>query len=160
MDRLVSILSVAAALGSGLMAGIIFAFSNFLMKAFGKLPPAQGIAAFQSVNTAIINPLFLLLFVGTGLLGVVLAILAVVRWSQPGSAFLLIGGLIYLIGVIVETRVIHLPRNDALDAVDSASPQATTLWADMLSTWVAWNHVRTVAALAAATSFVIALVRS
>jgi uncharacterized membrane protein len=160
MDKLVTTVSVVTALSSALVAGVLFAFSNHLMKAFGKLPTAQGVTTFQTVNTAILNPVFLLLFVGTGVLSLVLGILSVVRWSEPGSAFLLIGSLLYLVGVIVETRIIHLPRNDALDKADPASERAATLWADMLSTWTTWNHVRVVAALAAATCFIVAAVRA
>lgn len=160
MDKLVTTVSVITALGSALVAGILFAFSNTFMKALGKLPTAQGVSTFQTVNTTILNPLFLLLFVGTGVLSLVLAVLSVVRWSQPGSSFLLIGSLLYIIGVVIETRVIHLPRNDALDKVDPASERAATLWADMLTTWTTWNHVRVVAALAAATLFIVAAVRA
>lgn len=42
-----------AALGSASMAGLFFAFSNFAMTAFSKLPPAIGIAAMQSINIRI-----------------------------------------------------------------------------------------------------------
>lgn len=160
MDKVVTIASVVTALGATLVAGILFAFSNTLMKAFGRLPTAQGVSTFQAVNTAILNPVFLLLFVGTGVLGLVLAVLSVVRWSEPGSAFLLIGGLIYIVGVIVETRVVHLPRNAALDKADPNSARAAELWADMLSTWTTWNHVRVAAALAAAAAFLIAALRA
>jgi hypothetical protein len=40
-STLVTILLWAAALSSGLMAGVYFAFSGFIMKAFGKIEPAQ-----------------------------------------------------------------------------------------------------------------------
>ena len=39
------------ALGCGLVAGVFFAFSTFVMKALGKLPPAQGVAAMQSITS-------------------------------------------------------------------------------------------------------------
>lgn len=48
-----------SALGCGLIAGFFFAFSAVVMKALGKLPPAQGIAAMQSINVVVINPWFL-----------------------------------------------------------------------------------------------------
>jgi uncharacterized membrane protein len=52
-DRLVAL---ATALGCGLIAGVFFAFSTFVMKALGSLLPAQGIAAMQSINLAVLNP--------------------------------------------------------------------------------------------------------
>jgi hypothetical protein len=50
---LIVTLTVLAALGSGLVAGIFFAFSAFLMTALSRLPPLQGIAAMQSINVAV-----------------------------------------------------------------------------------------------------------
>lgn len=60
--------TVLSALGCGLMAGVFFAFSTFVMKALGALPPAQGIAAMQSINVAVINRWFMAAFFGTALL--------------------------------------------------------------------------------------------
>ena len=51
------ILTLLAALGSALMAGTFFAFSTFVMGALGRLRPPAGIAAMQSINIVVINPL-------------------------------------------------------------------------------------------------------
>ncbi|MGB6365044.1 MAG: anthrone oxygenase family protein, partial [Thermoanaerobaculia bacterium] len=48
-------------------------------------------------------------------------------------------------------------RNNALAAVDPASAAGAELWASYLTAWTAWNHVRTVAALAAAAALSLAL---
>ena len=53
---------LAAALGSGLIGGLFFAFSSFVMKALGRLPPAKGIAAMQEINVVVLNPLFFAAF--------------------------------------------------------------------------------------------------
>jgi uncharacterized membrane protein len=60
IDHLLFALTLVAALGCGLMAGVFFAFSAFVMKALARLPLAQGIAAMQSINVAVINPIDLL----------------------------------------------------------------------------------------------------
>jgi len=49
-QNLIFILTLVSALGCGLIAGVFFAFSAFVMKALARLPPAQGIAAMQSIN--------------------------------------------------------------------------------------------------------------
>jgi len=54
-----------SALGCGLIAGVFFAFSTFVMKALAGLPTAQGIAAMQSVNVAVLNGWFFSAFFGT-----------------------------------------------------------------------------------------------
>ncbi len=58
-------LKLFSALGCGLMAGVFFAFSTFVMNALARLQPTQGIAAMQSINITVINPLFMAAFLGT-----------------------------------------------------------------------------------------------
>jgi uncharacterized membrane protein len=151
------ILTFVSALGCGLVAGIFFAFSTFVMRALGSLPPPQGIAAMQAINVAVINRCFMTAFFGTALACVVVMILSLSRWHDTGAAYCLAGSLLYLIGTVLVTMLFNVPRNNALAAVAPASTEGAKLWADYLSTWTAWNHVRTVAALAAAASFTIAL---
>ena len=77
-------MSFLAALGNGLMAGMFFAFSVFIMTALGRLPPDHGIAAMQSINIVILNPMFLSVFMGTAAICIVLTIPSFMRWSEPG----------------------------------------------------------------------------
>jgi len=65
----------------------------------------------------------------------------------------LFGSALYLIGVLFVTMRFNVPLNDALDRMTPESNDAARLWADYLSRWTAWNHVRTVTALLAAMSF-------
>jgi uncharacterized membrane protein len=148
--------TVLVALGCGLIAGAFFAFSTFVMKALGKLPPAHGVAAMQSINVIVLNPWFLTPFVGTAAGCLALLLAALLWWRDPRAAYWLTGSLLYLAGTFLETGVVHVPRNDALAAVAADSPEAAKLWASYLSSWTAWNHVRTIAALGAAAAFTIA----
>jgi uncharacterized membrane protein len=150
-------LTLLAALGCGLLAGFFFAFSAVVMSALARLPPAQGIAAMQTINVVVINPWFGVAFFGTGALCVVLPVYALFWWQAPGAAYLLAGGLLYLVGTILVTILCNVPRNNALAAVDPASAEAASLWAGYVPSWTAWNHVRTVAPLAAAASLTLAL---
>ena len=159
VNRFLPTLTLLAALGSGLIAGAFFAFSSFVMKALARIAPAEGMAAMQSINIIVLNPVFLSVFVGTAAACVLAIIFSWLRWNQPGAVYLLAGGLLYLIGTFLVTMVFNVPRNDALAAVAPADPESARLWASYLSSWTAWNHVRTVAALAAAASFSIALLR-
>ena len=156
-DTALFALTLVSALGCGLIAGAFFAFSSFVMKALARLPPAQGIAAMQSINVAVINPVFLGVFLGTAATCALLAVSSLVQWNKPGAAYLLAGSLLYLVGTFLVTMVFNVPRNDALAAVASGSAEGATLWASYLARWTAWNHVRTIAALAAATALALAL---
>jgi uncharacterized membrane protein len=154
--------TLVAALGCGLMAGIFFAFSFMVMGALARLPPAQGIAAMQQINDVVINdvainPWFGVAFFGTALVCAVLAVSSLFRWQAPGSAYLLVGGLFYLVGAILVTIAFNVPRNNALAALDPVGAEAARYWIDYLTSWTAWNHVRTATSLAAAASLTIAL---
>jgi uncharacterized membrane protein len=156
-DRLLFAFTLVAALGCGLMAGLFFAFSVSVMKALARLPSAEGIASMQSINVAIINPVFLAAFFGTAVGCVLVMIASLLRWQDPGALYLLIGGGLYLVGTLLVTLVFNVPKNNALASVAPADPEGASLWTDYLSKWTAWNHVRAGAALAAAASLTIAL---
>lgn len=150
-------LTLLTALGTGLMSGLFFTFSNFAMKALARLPPPQGIAAMNSINATILNPFFLLVFAGTAVLSAVLAVAAIVRWHTPGAGYLLSGSLLYLAGVVLVTGVCNVPMNNALAKVDPASADAARFWADYVTRWTAWNHVRTFSSIAALALLIFAL---
>jgi uncharacterized membrane protein len=157
MDELMFGLTLAAALGAGLVAGIFFAFSAFIMTALGRLPPEGGISAMQSINVVVLNPVFFLVFFGTAVAALLLAVAAIAGWSPSRPTWLLAGALLYLAGTIVVTMAFNVPLNNKLAATNAKSAEGADLWKTYLSAWTVWNHVRTVAALAACASFILAL---
>lgn len=159
-DKLISVLTFLAGLGCGLIAGVFFAFSAFVMKALARLSPAQGVAAMQSINVVVINPVFLAVFLGTASGCAFLAISSLFRWENPGAVFLLLGSALYLIGTVLVTFFFNVPRNNSLAAVDPASSGGAQLWVSYVSSWTAWNHVRAMAAIGAAALLTIALCRA
>ena len=150
-------LVLVAALGCGLIAGVFFAFSAFVMKALSRLSPSEGIAAMQSINVAVLNPWFLVAFLGTAATCLVALVWSLLRWQEPGAAYRFVGGALYLVGCLLVTIVFNVPKNEALASVRPGDPDAESRWTDYVANWTAWNHVRTVAALAGAASFGIAL---
>ena len=143
-------LKLAAVLGCGLIAGVFFAFSAFIMSALARLQPTQGIAAMQSINITVINPWFMTAFFGTAAACVFLAISSLLKWHQPSSLYVLIGSLLYLVGTVGVTIAFNVPLNDALAKVEPSSTNGMKVWTTYLANWTFWNHVRTLAALAAA----------
>lgn len=150
VDNLRFPLTLFTALGCGLVAGVFFAFSTFVMNALARLQPKEGIIAMQFINITAINPLFMLALFGTAVACIFLAVSSVLKWHQPGAAYLLIGSLLYLIGTILVTIAFNVPLNDALAIAKPDSTEGANLWAKYLTNWTFWNHVRTIAALAAA----------
>ena len=142
-------LILAAALGSGVVAGVFYAFSAFVMRALDRLSPAEGIRAMQSINRE--APTFWLMaaLLGTAALCVVVAVDSLRRLHAAGAGWILAGGLTYLVTIVV-TAAYHVPRNDALDAIDPTAAGAPGIWSHYVTTWTAANHVRVAAPLAAA----------
>jgi uncharacterized membrane protein len=157
VDPLLFALKLLAAVGCGLIAGVFFAFSTFVMKALAQRPPAQGIAAMQAINITVINPLFLTGFLGTGAACFFLAVSSLLKWNQPDATYLLVGSLLYLVGTLLVTMVFNVPLNNALATVEPDNTDGVNLWANYLSNWTLWNHVRTIAALAAAAALTLTL---
>lgn len=157
MGSLIHTTTLVAALGCGLVSGILFTFSTFVMPALDDLAPEAAIRAMQSINRAAITPLFMLALLGTALVCLVLIVWAIRSWHQPGARLVLAGAALYLAGVIAVTFAGNVPLNDALDTVRPEAADAAREWADFLSSWSALNHARTVAGIAAAGLLTVAL---
>jgi uncharacterized membrane protein len=152
-----SIALLAAAIGSAMIAGLFYAFSTFIMQALGRLPTAAGAAAMQSINATILNPLFFALFFGTAVACLIVLIAALVARDPPGAAYTIMGSALYLIGVILVTMMFNVPLNNKLAASNPASSAGDAVWRSYLVQWTRWNHLRTLASLAAAVVLTIAL---
>ncbi|SDR43550.1 Uncharacterized membrane protein [Rhizobiales bacterium GAS191] len=146
-----------SAIGCGLLAGLYFAFSTFIMTALGRVDQVHGISAMNAINTTIVQSLFMPLFIGTTLTSLALAVMAVFRWGETGSLAMLAGGVIYVVGMFLVTAVFNVPLNDALAAVDPSSTEAASLWARYLNDWTLWNHVRTISSTAGCALFIAAI---
>ena len=71
------------------------------MKALARLPSAQGIAAMQSINVVVLNPLFFAVFFGTAAICVVLVSAPLPVWQTTEAVFL-VGSLLYLVGTTLR----------------------------------------------------------
>jgi uncharacterized membrane protein len=155
MERIAQILTFVAALGSGLMAGLFFIFSITVMAALGKLAPANGIAAMQSIDVTILSGTFLSVFMGTALISIVLIVAWFLGGVPSGGVYVLAASIAYLVGIIGVTMFFNVPMNDTLAALKPESAEAAAYWQEYLSTWTAWNHVRSVAGIASLALFIL-----
>lgn len=158
VERGMFILTVAAAIGSGLIAGVFFAFSSFVMSGLGRLPADHGIAAMQSINITVLNFTFLGTFIGTAILCALLAAASWFWWGQPNAILIMLASLIYIVGCFGVTIVCNVPMNNVLAAVQSNAPDAADTWSRYLRVWTNWNHVRTLAALVSAVLYVMTII--
>ncbi|MGH3925736.1 MAG: anthrone oxygenase family protein, partial [Pseudonocardiaceae bacterium] len=82
-----------------------------------------------------------------------LAVWAVRSWGERPAWWAIMGAAVYLVGAIGVTAVGNLPLNDTLAVVAPDTADASAQWDDFYGPWLAWNHVRTVAALTSACLF-------
>ncbi len=158
MSTLTNTLLIITLIGSALMAGVFFIFSNTVMEALARLPAAAGIAAMQSINVVILNPLFLGVFMGTAALSLIVLIRAVMAWGSPGAAWAGAGGLLYVAGCFLVTGMGNVPLNNELAAVSASAQEAVPVWQDYLTRWTRLNSLRTFASGLGALLLAIALV--
>jgi uncharacterized membrane protein len=158
--NLTQTLTLTAAAGAGVVGGVLYGFSAFVMRGLDASSPATAVAAMQQVNRFAPRGPLLVPLVGTALLCLLLAVRAVVdlRGGDRGAWWLLAGAALYLVAFVV-TAAYHVPRNDALMAVDPDGAGAAAAWQDYATGWTRMNHLRTAASLGAAAALVGSVLR-
>lgn len=152
-------LAVAAILGAAIIGGVFFAFASFIMSALARLPSSEGIGAMQSINITVLNRSFLAVFMGTTVVAVLVAVLAIGNWAMPSAPFFLTGALSYVAGTFLVTGLGNVPLNDQLAVVSPSDSSAVAVWRRYLVRWTLLNTIRTVAAVIAALMFAIGVLQ-
>jgi Predicted integral membrane protein len=155
--KLLYYLTFASSLGAGLLAGVFFAFSVFVMQSLAKLPAEQSISAMQSINSTILQSSFMVVFMGTTVLSFVLGIVSIIKLGKISALYVIAGSLLIFVGVFLVTTLFNVPLNDTLAAVTSGSADGAIAWKEYLDSWIPWNHVRTIASIGALIFFIIAI---
>lgn len=150
-------LAITAAIGAGLSAGVYFAFSTLVMSGIRRLNPSQAISAMNGMNKAApASPLFLLVLFGTGVVCLLLMISGFQQRDHPAAVWQITGAALVLIALLITVGY-HIPHNEQLLKIDPTTAGASATWQHFYSSWIAWNHARTLASLAGTVSLVLAL---
>ena len=146
---MIAFLLTIAAIGAGLMAGVYFAFSGFIMHSLDRLDAANAVDAMNTINEVILSSWFMPLFFGTSLLHLLLAVLALFDWSDPNAPLLLTSGSTYFAGMFFCTIFFNVPLNNRLAKASESDIDKVQLWSHYLKYWTRWNHLRTSSSLIA-----------
>lgn len=138
---------LAATLATGLQAGTYYAWASGVMPGLARADDRTFVATMNHVNVAIVNPVFMLTFLGAPALAA-----AAVATSAPGARGWAIAGLALALGTVAITAGGNVPLNDALAAGGSR--------ADFETAWVRWNVARTVTSTASLACLAWAAIRS
>jgi uncharacterized membrane protein len=144
MDVLQGTALVAATLTMGLMAGVFGLYAHAIMPGLRTTDDRTFVGAFQAIDRAIINPLFMLWFFGA--LG--FAAVAAALFGGEGSVLpWIVAALLLYLAVFVITIRVNLPRNDAIKAAgspDAIADVGTVRERFDEARWMAWNVIRAV----------------
>ncbi len=141
MNEYLPLIVAIAITGSGVVTGLLFAFSNFVMRALQDLPTEHGMFAMQRINEIIINPIFLIFFMGTPVLCLIIAVVSVLNFGASGHAYFLAGAVIYLLGPFGITMLFNVPLNNKL--AETPLTESAEAWPLYRIKWQWWNHIRT-----------------
>jgi uncharacterized membrane protein len=152
-------LTLVSALACGLVAGVWFTFSGFVMDGLQRMPAPAGIAAMQSINRTAVRPPLMIALFGTAIACLVLLVWAIRSWGDRRAALVLAGSILYLLGGVGVTVAANVPLNNKLERLSPQAPDGAVQWTNYVHTWTAWNHVRAITCVAAAALLTIALTR-
>jgi len=134
---------------TGLMAGIYFAFSTFVMKALNQLPALHAAHAMNKINDVIVNTVFLPIFFGSTLWFAGLIVWSVADWQGTQSMLLISAALIYIVGMFFVTAFGNVPLNNKLKASEVSEEQLARYWPVYMAKWTKLNHIRSVSCISA-----------
>ncbi len=148
-NEMTQLLLWAAALSTGLIAGIYLAFSMFIMTSLKALNSSIAIACMNSINKLIIGSGFMPLFFGSSLLSLLIVLFG------PDSLWLNSAAIIYLGGMLGCTLRFNVPLNKRLQY--APTQYEDQVWQRYAKTWTRWNHIRTLSSLYACIIYINAL---
>ncbi|MFE0751852.1 DUF1772 domain-containing protein [Gordonia sp. NPDC058843] len=154
MDLLRDVLVTLTIVTTGLSAGVLAGFGYAVIPGLSRVGADVAVAAMQRMNSAILNPLFAVIFAG----GVVFGALTVwATWNSGLRWWALAATVLTALGVVI-TMVVNVPANDRLDAAgDVRGEAAVKVWSQFTAVWVPWNIVRSVLTAAAVAVLVVGL---
>ncbi len=149
-NDIMTILVSIAIISAGLMAGVYFAFSGFIMRSFDRLGAGPAANAMNAINEVILRSWFMALFFGSSLLFLGLAVVAMLYPELDGRWWLLSAGLVYVLGMFVTTAMRNVPLNNRLaEAGTTDKDGRNVMWTHYVIHWTRWNHLRSVSSLLA-----------
>ncbi|GFG53994.1 hypothetical protein CQY20_11035 [Mycolicibacterium agri] len=156
----VVVLTSIAAVACAAAGGMMYVFSTFVLRGLDRTGPVTAITAMRGINVvANSSAAFLLAFLGSAVLSAAVGVAAIVQIRQAGSVWLLVGAILGVLGAVI-TIAFNVPLNNHLDAVDPSTlsvADAAREWQAYVSSWIAWNHTRTVTAIVASALMLIGL---
>ena len=141
VDQLRDLTLFVATMTVGLMAGVFVIYANAIMPGLRSTDDRTFVGAFQAIDRAIINPLFLATFLGALIFTGAAAALHLGRHASP---WIMVALVLYLATVAI-TFSVNVPSNNAIKAAgdpDQLAELGTVRASFGERRWIRWNLVR------------------
>lgn len=153
-----NLILIITAMLLALIAGLFYSYSCSVNPGLKQLGDSEYIGAMQSINRAILNPLFFLSFMGTLLFLPISTFLSFTTWDSPKFLLVLGALIVYACGTFGVTMFGNVPLNDALDAFDlkNATPESISMARKNFET--PWNNLHLVRTVASVISLLLMII--
>ena len=142
-----TIILIITTVFSGLMAGLFYAWSISVTPGLAKIDDVSYLQAFQSMNRAILNPVFFVVFFGLVVLLPVLSYFSFQTSISNQFWYVILATILYLVGIMGVTIGGNVPLNNTLEAlqIESMTPEQMDVFRKGFeSKWNRLNHIRTI----------------
>ena len=147
LDLAQTITLLGGTIATGLMAGVFSLYAHTIMRGLGATDDRTFVGAFQAIDRAIINPIFMATFFGAFVLDGAAAALQLGQGGHGALAWTIAAVALYL-SVVAITVVVHVPLNDRIKAAGDAREIADVAPIRVRfqeTRWATWNTVRAAA---------------
>lgn len=124
------------------ISGILYGFSDFIMRGLNNLSPKNATEAMKSINVTVYKSLFMVLFVLLAIASIVIAAWSILTYGWQESMFTISGSLFYILGMFMVTGRGNVPLNESLHNTDSSSRDIASIWSNYYSKWTRLNTLR------------------
>jgi len=141
---------------TGLSAGLFYAWSVSVIPGTKRLIDLTYLETMQSINRAILNPAFFLVFFGSLVL---LGLSTALEFPAQKTAFglMLAATVVYLIGMVGVTGLGNVPLNNRLDGLQLGGASTAQLAEFRTYYETRWNRLHTLRTVFGVLSFVLAV---
>ncbi|AOM77278.1 hypothetical protein BFS30_08950 [Pedobacter steynii] len=157
-----SVLLAMATISTALMAGLFFAFSVCINPAFMRLSDSEYILAMQEINLAIVNPIFVFVFIGSPLFLILTVMTYKKQFGSGKFNYLFVAAVLYVLGCFGVTVLGNIPLNNQLadfSLQGSSALQIKAMRAAFADAWNNWHTIRTIAAVLSSVILVLACIK-
>lgn len=150
-----SVILFIAILLTGLSSGLFYAWTVSVIPGTRKVTDIIYLEAMQSINRAILNPAFMVIFLGS----LILLLVSIFQHNQNGVIFwiLLAAMLLYLLGTFGVTALGNVPLNNELDVMSLGELSIQQLSAFRNHYEQEWNRLHYIRTVSSVISFLLSL---